>query len=140
MDQSSTHSNTHHPPLLGQIVNSGRQEEALEEVPRQLLLECAMREFVDPHLATPEANNARNSALSTDTGGSTRLPASYCGVVGLKPSYGLISRYFVFSARSLFQAESFERWGVVSYADSLDCVGVMSKDIEGVRRVFSELV
>ncbi|KAL0576231.1 Trimeric GatFAB AmidoTransferase(AdT) complex subunit [Marasmius crinis-equi] len=61
-------------------------------------------------------------ALATDTGGSIRLPASYCGVVGLKPSYGLISRY-----------------GVVSYADSLDCVGIMAKSIFQVRRAFDIL-
>ncbi|KAF5351320.1 hypothetical protein D9758_008014 [Tetrapyrgos nigripes] len=63
-----------------------------------------------------------DSALATDTGGSIRLPASYCGVVGLKPSYGLISR-----------------WGVVSYADSLDCVGVMAKTVPEVKRVFDIL-
>ncbi|KAG7094141.1 hypothetical protein E1B28_007753 [Marasmius oreades] len=61
-------------------------------------------------------------ALATDTGGSIRLPASYCGVVGLKPSYGLISR-----------------WGVVSYADSLDCVGLMAKSTFQVRRAFDVL-
>ncbi|KAF9269229.1 amidase signature enzyme [Marasmius fiardii PR-910] len=61
-------------------------------------------------------------ALATDTGGSIRLPASYCGVVGLKPSYGLVSR-----------------WGVVSYADSLDCVGLMAKSIFQVRRAFDVL-
>ncbi|KAG9044271.1 Trimeric GatFAB AmidoTransferase(AdT) complex subunit [Tulasnella sp. UAMH 9824] len=59
------------------------------------------------------------AALGTDTGGSIRLPASYCGVVGLKPSYGLVSR-----------------WGVVSYADSLDCVGVIAKSVDRVRNVF----
>ena len=58
-------------------------------------------------------------ALGTDTGGSIRLPASYCGVVGFKPSYGLLSR-----------------WGVVSYADSLDCVGVFAKDVERASIVF----
>ncbi|PPQ76254.1 hypothetical protein CVT24_010392 [Panaeolus cyanescens] len=57
-------------------------------------------------------------ALGTDTGGSIRLPASYCGVVGYKPSYGLISRF-----------------GVVSYADSLDCVGVLGRDVGVVERV-----
>ena len=62
-------------------------------------------------------------ALATDTGGSTRLPASYCGVVGLKPSYGLISR-----------------WGVVSFADSLDCVGVMARDVKTVGRVFGQYI
>lgn len=58
-------------------------------------------------------------ALGTDTGGSVRLPASYCGIVGFKPSYGMLSR-----------------WGVVAYANSLDTVGVMARDIAGVRKVF----
>ncbi|KAG5653556.1 hypothetical protein H0H81_012365 [Sphagnurus paluster] len=62
------------------------------------------------------------AALGTDTGGSTRLPASYCGVVGLKPSYGLLSR-----------------WGVVSFADSLDCVGVLARRVCDVRTVFDAL-
>ncbi|KAF8639097.1 hypothetical protein AX17_001740 [Amanita inopinata Kibby_2008] len=62
------------------------------------------------------------AALGTDTGGSIRLPASYCGVVGLKPSYGLLSR-----------------WGVVSFADSLDCVGILSRDVHSTKRIFDVL-
>ncbi|KAK9449930.1 amidase signature domain-containing protein [Limtongia smithiae] len=59
------------------------------------------------------------AALGTDTGGSVRLPAAYCGVVGFKPSYGLISR-----------------WGVIAFAQSLDTVGVFARDVGAVRDVF----
>lgn len=69
--------------------------------------------------AVAVATGACYAALGTDTGGSVRLPAAYCGVVGFKPSYGLVSR-----------------WGVVAYANSLDTVGVLAARVEGARAVF----
>jgi hypothetical protein len=62
-----------------------------------------------------------DSALGTDTGGSVRLPAAYTGVVGFKPSYGMLSR-----------------WGVIAYANSLDTVGILGPDVKSVGHIFGE--
>ncbi|KAL0265264.1 Trimeric GatFAB AmidoTransferase(AdT) complex subunit [Diplodia seriata] len=62
------------------------------------------------------------TALGTDTGGSVRLPAAYTGIVGFKPSYGLVSR-----------------WGVVAYANSLDTVGVLARNTKDAKEVFTAI-
>lgn len=62
--------------------------------------------------AVAVATKSCDFALGTDTGGSVRLPASFCGVVGVKPTYGRVSRF-----------------GLIPMANSMDCVGVMARDV-----------
>lgn len=72
--------------------------------------------------AVAVAANMAPIALGTDTGGSVRAPASFTGTVGFKPTYGAISRY-----------------GLIAYANSLETIGIISKNVSDARLMFKAL-
>ncbi len=104
--------------LLGKLnmdefaMGSSNENSAFGAVKNPWNLQCVPGGSSGGSAAAVAARQAA-ATLGTDTGGSIRQPAAHCGVVGLKPTYGRVSRY-----------------GVIAYASSLDQVGPMTRDVE----------
>ncbi|KAG0289250.1 Trimeric GatFAB AmidoTransferase(AdT) complex subunit [Linnemannia gamsii] len=112
MGSHNVHS--HEGPTRNPFEIIGRSEEEIKD------LEARSAGGSSGGSAAAVASNMCFAALGSDTGGSVRLPASYCGVVGFKPSYGRISR-----------------WGLVAYASSLDTVGTLTKTVNDAQTIYN---